>query len=202
MRIYDIGGREGVEPVVHHKVVTAANAITLVRLAGLPLFGWLVLGAEQWMTAFVVLVLIAATDWVDGFVARRFDQVTRLGQIIDPLVDRALLAVAGVTLGIVGILPWWLFAALVARDVLLLGGALVLFKGMPEIPVTRLGKTATAVLLVGIPGLLLGATEWGQGTVLAPIAYTLSVAGLAGYWVTGVQYGVAAWRLRKTPEGA
>ena len=197
MRIYDIGGRPGEAPTVHHKVLTAANAITLVRLAGLPLFVWLVLGADRRMAAFIVLVLIAATDWVDGYVARRFDQVTRLGQIMDPLVDRALLAVVGVTLGVAGIMPWWLFAVGVSRDVLLAVGALALFGGMPDIPVTRLGKTATAALLVGFPGLLLGATEWGQQFPVTPAAYALSIAGLVGYWATGAQYALAAWRLRR-----
>jgi cardiolipin synthase (CMP-forming) len=66
---------------------------------------------------------VATTDWVDGYVARRFDQVTKLGRIMDPLVDRALLATAAVTLLVAGILPWWVLLAIVARDVLLLLGA-------------------------------------------------------------------------------
>ena len=197
MRIFDIGGRADRVQTVHGKVVTAANVITIVRLAGLPVFAWLVLRADALMTAFATLVIIATTDWVDGFVARRFDQVSRLGQILDPLVDRALLAVVGVTLGIAEILPWWLLGAIVARDVLLGIGALALFRGMPDIPVTRLGKSSTAALLAGLPGFLLGATEWGQGLPLTIAALVLTVAGLVGYWMTGVQYAVAAWRLRR-----
>jgi cardiolipin synthase (CMP-forming) len=192
VRLFDAGLREGGPGVVHDRVWTVANVVTFVRLAGLPLFAWLVLGPAAYGIAFLVLALIGATDWVDGYIARRFDQVTRLGRLMDPLIDRALLATAAVTMLVEGIIPLWVVAAVVLRDVLLVGAALVLFRGNPEIPVTRLGKLATACLLIGVPGFLLGHMDWGGAALWGAIGWAFTVAGIAAYWVAGVVYGAAA----------
>lgn len=185
---FDAGARPGEEPVVHDRVLTAANAITAVRLLGLPLFVWLVLGPERLGAAFWTLVAVGSTDWVDGYVARRFDQVTRLGKMLDPLIDRALLATAGVTLVVAGILPWWVLALVVVRDVALIVTGLVLFKGVPAITVTRMGKFATACLLIGLPAFLLGAMDWPAAGVFAVIGWAYVLVGLVTYYVAGIQY--------------
>ena len=169
VRMFDAGLREDRPVVVHDRVLTVANGITMLRLLGLPLFVWLMVGPERYGMAFLTLVVVGTTDWIDGYVARRFDQVTKLGKLIDPLIDRALLATAGLTLAALGIAPWWVILAIVGRDVLLLIGAFALFGGNPGIPVTRLGKAATACLLIGVPGFLLGHMDWGGATAFGVI---------------------------------
>lgn len=177
---------------MHDKVLTAANGITAIRLMGLPLFVWLVVGPERLALAFGVLALVATTDWVDGYVARRFDQVTRLGRLLDPLIDRAMLATAGLTMAAVGILPWWIVLVIVARDAALLVVGVALFRGIPTIPVSRTGKFATACLLFGVPAFLLAAVDWPGARVAQIAAWTSTLTGIAAYYVAGWQYAVAA----------
>ncbi|MEE8603496.1 CDP-alcohol phosphatidyltransferase family protein [Euzebya tangerina] len=192
VRLFDAGLQEDQPVVVHDKVWTVANGITFVRLLGLPLFVWLMLGPQAYGMAFLTLAVVGATDWVDGYVARRFDQVTRLGKLIDPLIDRALLATAGLTLAAVGFLSWWIIAAILFRDVLLLGGALVVFGTNPEIPVTRLGKFATASLLIGVPAFLLAGMDWGGAAAFGVVGWAATAVGLVSYYAAGAQYAKIA----------
>lgn len=194
MGLFDAGSR-GHDPsvqVVHDRVFTAANAISFLRLLGLPVFVWLMAGREAYGQAFAVLFVVGVTDWVDGYVARRFDQVTRLGKWLDPLLDRALLATAAVTLTVLGFLPLWILVLLVGRDVLVLGVGYLLFRGAPPIPVSRTGKFATACLLSGIPGFLLGGMEFAAADEFAALAWALTIVGLVAYYVAGVGYARAA----------
>ncbi len=192
MGLFDAGARRDAPATVHERVVTAANAITAVRLLGLPLFVWLTVAVGAYGMAFLVLVVVAATDWVDGYVARRFDQVTKIGKALDPLIDRAMLATAALTLLAVGFIPVWVVVAVVARDALLLVVALMLFRGNPNIPVSRLGKFATANLLVGVPGFLLGRMDWPGAELFLALAYVFSVVGIAAYYLAGWRYWRAA----------
>jgi cardiolipin synthase (CMP-forming) len=191
VRQFDWGARKDRPAVERDRVLTVPNAISLLRLLGLPVFVWLMVGPQAYGKAFGVLVLVASTDWVDGYVARRFDQVSRLGRVLDPLIDRAMLATTGVTLVVVGFLPWAVLAAIVVRDVLLLAGAAVVFRGVPDIPVSRLGKFATACLLIGLPGFLVGNMDWAGARPLLLGAWGFTVVGIAGYWVAGLRYGRA-----------
>lgn len=188
VRMFDAGLQDDRPVVVHDKIWTAANIITFARLLGLPLFVWLMVGPKAYGIAFATLVVVGTTDWIDGYVARRFDQVTRLGRLLDPLIDRALLATAGLTFAIVGILPWWVLALIVARDVLLIGGAFVMFRGNPQIPVTRTGKFATACLLIGVPGFLLGAMDWSGAVFWGRLGWIFTTVGLISYYAAGVLY--------------
>ena len=198
VRLFDAGARGDPRThLVHDRVWTAANVITFVRLGGLPLFVWLVLGVERLGVAFWVLVVIAATDWVDGYVARRFDQITHLGRVLDPLIDRALLATAAVTLLVAGILPWLVAALIIGRDVVLLGSALVIFGHLPAIPVSRTGKFSTACLLVGIPALLPANLAWAGADFSRVFSWIWIGVGVAGYYVGGLQYARAALRLKR-----
>ncbi len=192
MRLFDAGLREGQSRSVHDRVWTAANVITFARLLGLPLFVWLVVGSQAYGIAFGVLTLVGTTDWIDGYVARRFDQVTRLGRIMDPLIDRALLATAGITLMLVGILPWPIVALIVGRDVALLAIGAVLFKGVPAIAVSRTGKFATACLLIGVPGFLLGRMDWPGAVPFRWAAWAFTVVGIGAYYLAGIKYARAA----------
>lgn len=182
--------------MVHHRTLTTANAISVLRLLGLPLFVWLLLGREALGAAFAVLSAVAATDWVDGYVARRFDQVTRLGQVLDPLIDRLLILVVAASLLVAGLVPWWLVALVVGRDLALAAGALAVFGGIPPIPVTRIGKAATAALLVALPGFLLGHIDWPGAQAILAGSWVLAVAGAAAYYVAGAQYVQAARDMR------
>jgi cardiolipin synthase (CMP-forming) len=197
---FDAGGRPGETPVVHDRVLTVANAITFVRLLGLPVFVWLVLAESRLTVAFWTLVAIGGTDWIDGYVARKFDQVTKLGRVLDPLIDRALLATAGVTLVVADILPLWVLLVIVVRDVLLLAAAYVLFRGVPDIPVSRTGKLATACLLIGIPCFLLAEIDWVGAGVLGVVGWLYVLAGMVAYYVAAGQYAKAAAALRAQGE--
>jgi cardiolipin synthase len=195
VRLFDAGAPRGRTLVVHDRVLTVANGITALRLAGLPLFVWLMLGPGAYGRALGVLVVVASSDWVDGYVARRFDQVTRLGRVLDPLIDRILLATAGVTMLVVGFLSPLIVGAVVARDVLLLVGSLIRFGGLPPIPVSRAGKFATACLLIGVPAFLVANMEFPGSGLFALLAWPLTVVGILAYWVAGWQYARVARRL-------
>src|SRR3712207_6661666 len=112
--LFNAGARTDGPTVVHDKIATAANGITAARLLGLPLFVWLTAAEQAYGWGFLTLAVVGATDWIDGYVARRFDQVTKIGKLIDPLIDRALLATAGITLLVLGLIPWWIVALIVA----------------------------------------------------------------------------------------
>jgi cardiolipin synthase len=194
---FDAGARPGRDQVVHDRVLTAANAITFARLAGLPVFVWLVLGPGRLTAAFWTLFVVATTDWIDGYVARRFDQVTKLGRVLDPLIDRALLATAGVTLVLAGFLPWWVLGLIVARDVVLLATAFALFRSIPDIAVTRAGKFATACLLIGVPSFLQAQIDWVGARFLEVAGWGFTAVGIAAYYMVGVQYARLAVALRR-----
>jgi cardiolipin synthase len=196
--LFDAGRRSGAgAELVHDRLLTAPNVITAIRLAGLPLFVWLVLGADRYLVAFWVLVAIAATDWIDGYVARRFDQVSRIGKLVDPLVDRLLLASAAITLVVAGLLPWPLLALILVRDVVVLGVSLAWFAGVPPIPVSRIGKLATALLMIGIPCFLLSGVDWAGADVIRAIAWTSTVAGIVAYYLAAARYGRVALAIRR-----
>lgn len=197
MGLFDAGARPGQAATVHDRVLTVPNAVSALRLLGLPVFAWLVLGPGRYDAAFWLLAAVAATDWLDGYLARRLDQVSRLGAVMDPLIDRALLVTAALTLLVEGLVPAWLVALVVVRDVALVAASFALFGAVPPIPVNRAGKTATASLLAAFPSFLLMAFPWaGQGAAEV-VAWLLALVGVVAYYVAGAQYAVAAWRLRR-----
>ena len=131
-------------------VWTVPNLVSLLRLCGIPLFLWLVLVEEADLAAFVVLVLAGASDWVDGYLARRLDQRSRLGVLLDPAVDRLYILATLVGLALRDVIGWWLVVILVSRDVFLLVLLPLLRRsGRIALPVTYVGKTATFALFWG-----------------------------------------------------
>jgi cardiolipin synthase (CMP-forming) len=182
MRLIGAGHRDDVEYEVTDRLWTLPNVITILRFCLVPLFVWLV-ASERYLAAFIVLALLSSTDWVDGYIARRFNQISTVGQWLDPVADRLSLVVVAVTLVATGIAPWWLVVALIVPDVVLGLTALALFRGSPELEVTVLGKVRTALLLVGTPVLLLaqvpGLAE-GPLTVLAAVLLVLGCVGHVG----------------------
>ncbi len=177
-------------------VFTIPNLISLVRLLGVPLFLYLLLVREDDVSALVVLAIGGTSDWVDGYAARALGQVSRLGTLLDPLADRLYILATVVAFTVRDVVPWQFTVALLAREVLpatVIG--LLRWHGFGPPPVHFLGKTATFVLLVAFPFLLLaqlGGTAYQIGT---PVGWSLAVWGLVLYWCAGVLYVVHARRI-------
>ena len=171
------------------RVVTVPNLLSLLRLAGVPLFLWLLLGprADGW--ALVVLMVGGVTDWLDGKLARLLDQYSALGALLDPAVDRLYILAALIALGARGIVPWWAVGVLVARDVVL-GVCLVVLRarGFGPFRVTYLGKSATFLLLYAFPLLLLGVGANPVAWVALPLGWAFAVWGIALYLYSGLLY--------------
>jgi cardiolipin synthase (CMP-forming) len=161
MRVFDIGGGDGPERVTD-RILTVPNLLSFARLAILPLI-YLDLVSGAHLRAFVLLVVFASTDWFDGYIARRFDQVSKLGKLLDPLSDRVLFVVVGIGFAMGELLPWWAILLLLGRDLLVVAsGGIVLLRGGIRPDVTRLGKAATFGLLFALPAFLL-ASVLGDG---------------------------------------
>ena len=176
--------------------LTIPNIISVARLLGVPLFLWLILVAEADVWAFVVLVIGGASDWLDGYLARRLNQFSRLGEILDPLIDRLYIAATLVGLALREFIPWWLLGLLVARDVLLVALLPALRRrGRIALPVTYVGKTGTFALLWGFPLLLLGGLPFPAGAAIVAIGWAFALWGTFLYWWAGVRYAQMAFRV-------
>jgi cardiolipin synthase (CMP-forming) len=180
------------------RVLTIPNLLSLLRLLGVPLFCWLLLGPHADVAALCVLAASSATDWLDGRLARALNQTSRLGALLDPAADR--LYVLATLVSFVGrhIIPWWLAVALVARDVVLGVALLVLRRhGIPPLEVTFVGKAATLCLLYGFPLLLLGSGHALDIGWALPLGWAFTLWGFFGYWWAGMVYlGQVAGMLR------
>ena len=171
------------------RIWTVPNALSLGRLLGIPIFLWLVLVEQADLWAFAVLVIAGASDWFDGYLARRLDQRSRVGEILDPLVDRLYILATLVGLALRDIIGWWLVALLLARDVLLLVLLPALRRsGRIALPVTFVGKAGTFALLWGFPLLLLGALPGMFATVVTACGWGFALWGTYMYWWAGVRY--------------
>ncbi len=181
-------------PQASGQVFTLPNLISFVRLLGVPVFLYLLLVAQADVAAIVVLAVGGTTDWVDGWVARRLRQVSRLGELLDPFVDRLYILATLVAFTVREVVPWQFTVALLAREVLLLGslGALRRYGYGPP-PVHYVGKTATFLLLTAFPVLLLAKAV--PATVFSAAGWSLAWWGLTLYWVAGTMYVVQARRL-------
>jgi cardiolipin synthase len=189
-------------PAAGDRVLTVPNLISFVRLLGVPLFLYLLLVAHADVAAIVVLAVGGTTDWVDGWVARRMRQVSRLGELLDPAADRLYILATLVGFTVRDVVPWEFTAALLARELLLLGSLAVLRRyGYGPPPVHYVGKTATFLLLAAFPILLLAAAVPGAATAAGAIGWALAWWGLALYWVAGAMYVVQASRLVRAVRG-
>ncbi len=181
------------------RIVTVPNALSALRLAGVPLFLWLVLGPHEDGWAVAVLALAGLTDWLDGYLARRTGQITRLGQLLDPVADRLYMAATLVALWLRGIVPLWVLVVLLGRDVLLTAFLAVLRRrGIVGLPVHFLGKAATFNLLIAFPLLLLGAgtaLHGGAAEVARVLGWAFVLWGTALYVWAGLLYAEQAARL-------
>jgi CDP-diacylglycerol--glycerol-3-phosphate 3-phosphatidyltransferase len=178
------------------RVLTIPNLISLLRLLGVPLFLWLVLGPKADGYAFLVLALSGLTDYLDGKIARRYGLTSRLGALLDPLADRLYIAATLIGFTIRGIVPVWLVAGLVGRDVLLIATLPILRRhGYGVLPVHFLGKAATFALLYAFPLLLFSTGSGTLAQVFRPIGWAFALWGTALYWWAGILYVVQVRQL-------
>ena len=171
------------------RILTVPNALSVLRLLLIPLFLWLILVEQADMAAVVVLAVSGITDWADGLIARTTGQITRLGRLLDPLVDRVTIAATLVGLALRDLIPWWLVGLLVAREVLLLLLVPQLRRhGLLALPVHYLGKAATFALYWGFPFVLVGAGSATWEQVLGALGWAFVIWGTALYWYAALLY--------------
>ena len=185
------------------RVLTVPNALSVLRLAGVPLFLWLLLGPQADLAALLVLVASGLTDWLDGKLARWLDQSSRFGAMLDPAVDRLYILATLFAFGVREIVPWWVIAVLVGRDVLVAACLPVLrHYGYGPFEVHYLGKAATFCLLYAFPLLLLAQGDSTAAEIARPVAYAFTIWGCALYVWSAVLYFIQlGLAVRRAPDG-
>jgi cardiolipin synthase len=171
------------------RVLTAPNLITLVRLLCIPIFLWLLFGLHHQTYAAVLLAVLGATDWIDGFVARRYHQVSTLGKVLDPAADRVLVGTAVIAVIVHGAVPVWFGVATLAREALVSVMVVLLAAlGAARINVLWIGKAGTFALMFSYPAFLLsdGTASW-QGPIRV-VAWICGVIGLVLAWSAAAGY--------------
>ncbi|MDR1432408.1 MAG: CDP-alcohol phosphatidyltransferase family protein [Propionibacteriaceae bacterium] len=178
------------EPYDTQRVLTLPNVLSFIRLAGVPLFLWLLLETHSDVWAVVVLAIGGFTDWLDGQLARRLHQRSRLGQVLDPAADRLYILATLIGLLLRGIVPWWWVALLVARELMLLIclGPALRRRGFTSLPVHFMGKAATFLLLYAFPCVLLGFGDSSWQMVFRVIGWTCAIWGTGLYWWSALLY--------------
>ncbi|WP_309711463.1 CDP-alcohol phosphatidyltransferase family protein [Pseudolysinimonas sp.] len=182
-------------PPVSSRIVTIPNILSLFRLLLIPVFlVHLVLGHLGW--ALLVIAVSAITDFVDGYIARHFNQISRLGQLLDPAADRLFILATLLGLAYVGVLPWWLVAVIIARDLLLLVlGVVLASHRFGPLPVHHLGKMGTFAILFAMPVLLAAAAFPDVAAVALPLGWAAAIWGVFLYWWAGIAYILQAGRM-------
>jgi cardiolipin synthase (CMP-forming) len=170
------------------RIVTIPNAISVARLLGVPLFLYLLLGPHADLAALFVLIGAGFSDWADGVLARRLNQYSRLGELLDPAADRLYILATLIGLVLRNIIPWWLAALIIGRDLVLAVALAVLRRyGYGPLPVHYLGKAATFNLLYAFPFLLLAARSGTLADLARPVAWAFTLWGTGLYlWAGGV----------------
>ena len=183
------------------RVWTLPNALSFLRLAGVPLVLWLILGPQADGLAVLVLALGGLTDWLDGYLARAWHQTSRIGQMLDPIADRLYILAVLVGLALREIVPWWLAVIIVGRDVFVVVLVPILkTRGYSSLPVHFVGKVATFCLLYAFPLVLLGWDQQGWLQLAWVLGWAFAIWGTTLYWYAGGLYLLQIVRLlRSTP---
>ena len=180
---------------VSTRIWTIPNVLSMLRLLLVPVFLILVI-AGAYVTALIVLIAASLTDLLDGYLARRFDQVTRLGQLLDPAADRLYIFAALIGLAANALVPWWIVIVIVARDVLIVVLGVVLANhGYGPLPVHQLGKAATFALFTGLPVIMLGLAFPAMQPVSEPFGWAVTLWGAFLYWWAGIIYAIETGRV-------
>jgi cardiolipin synthase len=197
-----VPAREPDQDRLPDRIWTIPNVLSIARLLGVPVFLWLVLGphADGW--AVILLFGAAASDWLDGKLARALHQESRLGQVLDPTADRLYIGAMLIALAIRSLIPWWLVAVLVGRELVLAVALLRLrARGWEPLQVSFVGKAATLCLFYAFPLLLLGAYSGDAAMVAKVVGWAFVIWGTALYWTAAGLYLVQAWRLTAGEPG-
>ncbi|HZA12068.1 CDP-alcohol phosphatidyltransferase family protein [Mycobacterium sp.] len=184
------------------RVLTVPNGLSVLRLLLVPVFLWVLLVAHADAWAVAILMFSGASDWADGKLARLMNQYSRVGELLDPLVDRIYVVTIPIAFALRGFVPWWIVGGLIARDALL---ALTLpalrSRGLNALPVTYIGKAATFALMSGFPLILLGQFHGLWSRVVLAIGWGFLIWGLATYLWSFVLYIVQFMMvLRRMPK--
>jgi cardiolipin synthase len=165
------------------RVLTVPNAISMARLAGVPVFLWLVLVPQADWWAVGLLIAAGLSDWLDGKLARAWNQQSRLGEVLDPAADRLYIAATLIALAVRAIIPWWLVAVLVSRE-LVLGVTLLVLRwhSFGPLQVSFVGKAATLCLLYAFPLLFIGSHDGTVALVARVTGWAFAIWGTALYW--------------------
>ncbi|MGA9489337.1 MAG: CDP-alcohol phosphatidyltransferase family protein [Mycobacterium sp.] len=178
-------------PHAHDRLLTVPNVLSAIRLALIPVFLYLLLVAHADGWAVAILMFSGASDWADGKVARLMNQSSRLGEYLDPAVDRLYMVTTPIAFGLRGIVPWWIIAILLARDVLLAAELpLLRTRGITALPVIYVGKAATFALMSAFPLILLGQFDSLWSRVVLACGWAFLIWGLYMYLWSFVVYAV------------
>jgi cardiolipin synthase (CMP-forming) len=170
------------------EVINIPNLLSFLRIALVPVFLWLLL-QELFLAAIIVLAVAGLTDFLDGFLARKLNQTTKLGKMLDPVADRLYIFATLLALSATGYVPWWLAGLVILRDLLMLFSMPVLASvGYRSLPVHYLGKASTFALLYSFPLLLMGKIFTEAAFIITPIAWAFALWGVALYWWSGFVY--------------
>jgi cardiolipin synthase len=189
------------------RVLTIPNVLSAIRLVLMPVVLYLLLVTHAYGWAVAILMFSGFSDWADGKIARLVDnQSSRLGELLDPLVDRIYMLAVPLGLGLAGVVPWWLVATLVGRDALLAATLpIVRARGLTALPVTYIGKAATFALMSGFPLVLLGQWDALGSRVIGAIGWGFLIWGLGMYLWSAVLYliqvGLVIRRLPRVVAG-
>jgi len=178
------------------RYLTVPNAVTLLRLLCLPAFVWLLFARDNPFAAAVLLAALGATDWIDGYVARHFHQVSNFGKLFDPTVDRLLFFVGVVSIVVAGAAPLGLCIVVLVREVVVAGITVVLFvRKVEPVDVTWFGKAGTFALMVAFPLFLAGSSDVSFARALTAVAWIVGVPGVALSYYAALRY-IPLWRAR------
>ena len=187
------------------RVLTVPNVLSFVRLVLIGVFVYLLLVAHSYGWAVVVLIASGASDWADGKIARLMNQSSRLGELLDPAVDRLYMVVIPLSFAVAGLIPWWVIVVLVARDALLASMLPVLrARGLSALPVTYIGKAATFALMTAFPLILLGQWDALWSRVIGACGWGFLIWGIGMYlWslvLYLIQLGMVVRRMPRVPR--
>ena len=173
---------------VSDRILTVPNVISFIRILGVPVFWWVLFVEENVGLAAVFIFLIGWTDWIDGYLARRLNQVTKLGKVLDPLADRLMIASAVIGGLIAGVVPALIGIGLIVREIFMgIVTLLLAARGAGTLEVRYLGKVSTFILYGAITGFYLASAGFLE-VLIRPLAWIGGMVGLALYWWVALQY--------------
>jgi CDP-diacylglycerol--glycerol-3-phosphate 3-phosphatidyltransferase len=175
----------------HDRLLTVPNVLSGLRLALIPVFVYLLLVTHSDAWAVAVLMFSGASDWLDGKIARLMNQSSKLGEYLDPAVDRLYMVTVPIALGLRGMVPWWIIGILLARDILLAAELpLLRTRGITALPVIYVGKAATFALMSAFPLILLGQFNAQWSRVVLACGWAFLIWGMYMYLWSFVVYAV------------